>query len=111
MADFTSVLPEGLLGRAFKAGNGELAWSRDDAIDAITIIEREGFNVLGVDIWIPTSRGPLIPTPFVYDWSSDDWSKNAKSSKTATEFVRNFEWDDSDKNFKEREPYFNLTAE
>ena len=111
MTDFASVLPEGLLSRAFKARNGELAWSRADAIDAITIIEGAGFKVLGVDIWIPTPRGPLIPTPFVYDWGSDDWSKHPKSPKSAMDFVRKFEWDDNDKNFKEREPYFNLTVE
>jgi hypothetical protein len=68
MFDFTAVLPEGRLSRASKARNSELVWNRADAIDAITLIERAGFKVLGVEVWVPSPKGPIIPMPFFYVW-------------------------------------------
>ena len=109
ISNFASHLPASLLGRAF-AFHGELAWPRVDAIEVITIVERERFVVLGVDIWIPSPRGPIIPTPFVYDWSSDDGKPYPHVPKSAKEFVQTFEWDPDDVDFKNQQPYFNLTV-
>ncbi len=110
MADFTSFIPNSLMERAFVWGD-EFAWSRADALEVIAITEREGFSVLGVDIWIPSPRGPIIPTPFVYDWSSNDWKRYPHVPKSAANFVRSFEWESTDANFLNRDPYFNLTVD
>jgi hypothetical protein len=109
MSNFTALLPASLLTRAFVCG-GEFAWSRSDVLDVISLAERAGCAVLGVDIWIPSHRGPIIPTPFVYDWSSDDQKDSPQVPKSATEFVQTFKWDATDEDFKNREPYFNLTV-
>lgn len=108
MSNIATLLPASLLTRAFACG-GEFAWSRSDALDVISLAERAGYVVLGVDIWTPSPRGPIIPTPFVYDWSSDDRKKSPHAAKSASEFVQAFEWDVADEDFKNREPYFNLT--
>ena len=110
MTDFTSFIPSSLMRRAFVCGD-EFAWSRADALEVIAITEREGFSVLGVDIWIPSPSGPIIPTPFVYDWSSSNWKRYPHVPKSAANFVRSFEWDPTDVNFLNREPYFNLTVD
>ncbi len=110
MTDFTSFIPKSLMDRAFVCA-GEYAWPRADALEVIAITEREGFSVLGVDIWIPSPGGPIIPTPFVYDWSWSDWKRYPHVPKSAANFVRAFEWDPKDVNFLNREPYFNLTVD
>jgi hypothetical protein len=93
------------------ASQREFAWSRADAVDVIAAVERSGLTVLGVEIWIPSPDGPIRPTPFVYDWGSDDWKRYAPVPKSAAEYVRSFEWDPADVGFKNREPYFNLTVD
>lgn len=110
MFDFTAALPEGLLNRAFKARNGEPAWNRTDAIDAITLIERAGFKVLGVEVWVPSSEGPIIPMPFFYAWDRDHAVSGKIGIASASDFVRKFRWDERDEEFKNSEPYFNVAV-
>ena len=105
MFDFTAVLPEGLLNRAFKARNGEPAWNCTDAIDAITLIERAGFKVLGVEVWVPSSKGPIIPMPFFYAWDQVQVISGNIRITSAGDFVRKFRWDERRlENFKHSEP-------
>lgn len=110
MFDFTVVLPEGLLNRAYKARNGEPAWNRTDAIDAITLIERAGFKVLGVEVWVPSSKGPIIPMPFLYVWDRDQAVSGKIDISSPSDFVRKFRWDERDSEFKNSEPYFNVAV-
>jgi len=111
MSSFVSFIPSSILRRAFAFG-GEYAWSRDDALKVISIAEREGLAILGVDIWVPASSGgPIIPTPFVYDWDSTAWTRNPNVPRAAADFIRTFEWDPADAAFLNREPYFNLTVD
>jgi hypothetical protein len=110
MFDFTAVLPEGLLSRAFRARNGELAWNRADAIDAITLVERAGFRVLGVEVWVPSPKGPIIPMPFFYVWDRDQAFSGKIGILSPSDFVREFRWDERDAEFKDTEPYFNVAV-
>lgn len=106
----TSVLPAGLLTRAFRAGN-EFAWARSDAIDAIDQLEKAGMTILGVDVWSPSPRGPIVSPRFVYDWMAGARNTVPGWPRSAEEFVRTFNWDPGDAVCKGLEPYFNLTVE
>lgn len=106
---FTSVLPSALLKRAFRAGN-ELAWARADAIEAINLLQSKGEDVIGVDVWIPSPRGPIVSGRFVYDWSGLGGDSVQNWPRSPIEFVRTFEWDPEDVECKGHEPSFNLTV-
>jgi hypothetical protein len=111
MPDVKTFIPDLFLQRAFSSG-GEYAWSRDDALAAIAIAERQGLSVSRVDIWLPSSDGaPIIPTPLVYDWDSEACMRHPGSPRSASDFVRTFEWDPLDVNFLNREPHFNFTLD
>lgn len=103
------MLPHDLTATAYMAGS-EAAWDRQRALDVIKFLEEKGFQILGVDIWIPTDPGPTIPAKFVYDWSIDI-ERRSKKFLTPTEFVLNFSWDYTDEINIRREPFFNITAE
>jgi hypothetical protein len=51
--------PAELLGRAFRAPNGELAWTRSDAIQAAQVLAAGGFAVLGGEAWVTLDNGQL----------------------------------------------------
>lgn len=103
--EFLSILPLELLGRAYQSRN-ELAWSRADAIEAIDRLEKAGFTLLGVEVWLPTSPGPTMTGRF---WDSDGSAVHDRP-RTAKNFVQNFTWGRYDASLKSREPFFNLTA-
>jgi hypothetical protein len=98
---FLRIPPE-IQARAYGAGN-EFAWPREDAIQVIAAIKSH-FVVVGVEVWLPTTPGPTIPTPFVYQWGA-----GPSDAKNAAEYIRTFEWDDADTHHRSFEPYFNLT--
>jgi hypothetical protein len=101
--EWLKLLPPELARVAYRAG-AEAAWSRADAIRVVEFLKARGYVVLGVDIWLPTRPGPTIPTPFVYDWSSDS------AASRPDEFIRNFRWADLDEKHHGIEPFFNITA-
>jgi hypothetical protein len=103
--EFSRILPPELLGRAYRSRN-ELAWSRADAIEAIDCLEKAGFTLLGVEVWIPSSPGPTMTGRF---WDSEGLAVPDKP-RTVQEFVKNFTWGRYDAILKGREPFFNLTV-
>jgi hypothetical protein len=102
LAEWFLRIPPEIQARAYRAGN-EFAWVREDAVRAIEAVKRH-FVVIGVEVWLPTTPGPTIPSPFIYHWA---WESDGTTS--AVDFIRDFAWDEADVAHREREPYFNLT--
>jgi hypothetical protein len=101
--EFSDALPEELLRRAYRYRN-ELAWRRTDAIEAIAGLEKAGFTLIGVEVWVPSSPGPQIT------WWLCDLGDEVISNKptNALDFVKNFKWGADYKGLEDREPFFNL---
>jgi hypothetical protein len=104
--EFARALPKKLLGRAYQSAN-ELAWKRADAVDVIDYLEKAGFTLLGVEVWLPTSPGPTMTGRY---WDADG-SGAPDRPRTAVDFVKNFKWGEQDKILNDREPFFNLTTD
>jgi hypothetical protein len=99
------ILSPDLTRVAYKA-NEEMAWARHDARRVYTALQRNGYDILGVDVWLPTKPGP---TPCLRDWWKGD-SQSDRIAKSAGEFIASFDWSTSDANFRFEEPFFNLVA-
>ena len=71
--------PDDLEKRAFRAGNGELGWTRQDARAAISVLEDGQRAILGGELWwVPegeTQWTGIIPQrvghPAVYHWETE----------------------------------------
>jgi hypothetical protein len=103
--EFSGALPSELLGRAYQSQD-ELAWSREDAVEAIDRLEKAGFTVLGVEVWLATSPRPTMTG---WNWGPGDQSID-NDARTVQEFVKNFRWGRFDDLLRDREPWFNLTV-
>ena len=103
-------MPVELRARAYIAAQ-EAAWTRDDAIAVIKWGQRQGLEILGVEVWLATRPGPTIPGPYLWESAMAAPGEAAPLSKRerAMEFVRNFQWHPDDQRSKGLEPYFNLT--
>jgi hypothetical protein len=81
------MFPSELMHRSFQASNGELAWSREDARLAISILVQQQRAILGGELWwvpdgarewtglIPQRQGPDA----IYPWETtraadEDWA-------------------------------------
>ena len=108
-------IPDDLLAGAYFAQNGEPAWARNDALNVIAWATTSCIPVLGVEIWIPTTPGPTIPTPFIYTFEPTQVQGESKSqlgdraNGEAAEYVRSFDWDQGDTVHHGIEPFFNIT--
>jgi hypothetical protein len=103
------LLPDDLLANAYQSENGELAWHKEVAIRVIELLRTSGYVVTRVEIWLPTTPGPTIPMPFIYNWSL---TRTARGDvpKQAKEFISLFEWDERDHDHQEMTPVFNIWA-
>jgi hypothetical protein len=97
-------IPPEIRARAYQSDR-ELAWSREDAIQVVEAL-RAHFAVIGMEIWLPTTSGPTIPSPFIYHWAPT----GEQCTTAAAEFIRNFRWDEADVDHHDSEPYFNFTV-
>ena len=97
--EFSHTLPLELLQRAYRSRH-ELAWARTDAVEAIDRLEKAGFRLLGVEVWIPSSPGPKMT----------GWFWDSRDKETGRDFVKGFEWGPQDGSLKNCEPFFNLTV-
>jgi hypothetical protein len=109
-------LPEALRVAAYYADE-EAAWPAREAIDVIGWLTALGVLVMGVEVWLPTTPGPTIPTPYVYVWEAEEDSAGGSSNDYvarvnagAAEYILRFAWDPRDKAHLGMEPYFNLTV-
>ncbi len=57
---------------------------------------------------MPSPKGPIIPSRYVYVWSLARSQRRAGGAKSALDYVRGFEWDPNDSGFLDSEPFFNL---
>ena len=77
-----TALPDDLVAAAFRARNGELAWTRPDAARAADALAAAGMAILGGEVWLAGDDGwwePRIPTAdgdaAVFTWAPEppDW--------------------------------------
>ena len=107
-------LPLRLRDSAYRDEASEPAWSREDAIEVIQWARAQEMAILGGEIWLPTTPGPTIPSPHIYQWtveSSDmePWEDFVRRSADESQaYVEGFRWADDDPASRGFEPYFNL---
>jgi hypothetical protein len=111
---FIEKLPNDLRRSAYQVSE-EAAWPRNDAIRVIDHLSRLNMFVCRIEIWLATSPGPTIPTPFIYTWEIEDKSNDEELSEyikrannQAKTFITTFNWDDRDTGHQKSIPYFNL---
>ncbi len=100
-------LPDELIRSAYKSGT-ELAWPRDQAIEAVKAFTRNGRKLLGVDTWLLTDDNPPKPIPLIRDWNADLRANADEVASSATAFIAGFRCRPDDYNLDNRPVYFNL---
>jgi len=109
-----SDLPSAIADAAYVAGE-EAAWDRSHALLVVDYCADRDLAVSGIEIWLATSPGPTIPTPYIYGWEAsrrvpgETWATFvARSNLEARHFIATFEWDSADTTHFGSVPYFNL---
>ena len=111
----SAQIPGSLLARAYLAQNGEAAWSRGDTLQVIAWAVASHVPILGIEVWLPTTPGPTIPTPYIYTFepkSVPGEPRNefiVRAGREAAEYVTSFAWDTQDRAHHGMEPFFNIT--
>jgi len=107
--------PGNLLSSAYFSRSREPAWPQLEALKVIDWAKANRIGIFGIEIWLPSSPGPTIPTPYIYTLDLERPIKEyweafvARSSAEATEYVIRFEWDQNDVDHHDMTPYFNIT--
>ena len=109
-------LPESLQTAAYRAV-GEAAWPAKEALAVLASAGRLDIAICGVEVWLPTTPGPTIPTPYFYHWSGEareageGWTEFVRRmNAAAARYIRDFKWDPNDRAHQGLEAYFNLDA-
>ena len=108
-------LPDRLKTTAYASQTGEFAWPRQDAVSVIDLATQSNVAVFGVEVWLPTTPGPTIPSPIFYEYAPEErpgepWEGFVRRANSeAREYVAQFQWDDADDAHKTETPFFNLT--
>ena len=110
-------LSDDLRAKAYYSSGREAAWPRQEALAVITSLGDFEYAVLGGEIWIPTSPGPTIPSPYIYTWEVNTRRKNeswgdfiSRAANESKKYVSEFQWDSADKANACAIPFFNLTV-
>ncbi len=109
-------IPPALLDTAY-IYHDEPAWQRTDAIKVIEWATRLRIGVFGGEIWLATTPGPTIPTPYIYAFDTppsqgEHWDHYVeRANSVAASYVANFEWHEADTTHHASIPYFNLTLD
>jgi hypothetical protein len=113
-SNFFRMLAPQLQAAAFQAGT-EAAFRMTEAVQVIRWLSSSSLAVCGVEVWLPGSTGPEIPSPNFYFWDaserrdSESWPAFVERvNREAESYVRSFVWDQDDSAYQGREPYFNL---
>ncbi len=54
--DWHVLLPQDIVGRAYRSNGGELTWAARNAIAGVTTLRENGCDPLGMEIWLATRR-------------------------------------------------------
>ena len=95
-----SILSPELFNRAYKESHGELAWQKPDALTVASLLQDQGYQILGVDVWLPTRPGP---TPLIRDWDE-------KYPMSCIDYIEMFELIPSERSHPDLEPCFTFTV-
>ncbi len=98
--DWYALLPPDIAARAYNY-NGELAWTRADALAVVALLERHGYEIIGVDTWLLTQPGP---TPLIDDW-------NERRSMPAAAFIEAFRWEPVEDANRGLDVHFNISTD
>ena len=109
-ADSHGDLPDELVKAAYSSGV-ELAWPRDQAIEAVKALACSGSKLLGVDTWLLTDDDPPKPIPLMRDWSANLQASVDEIASSAAAFIANLRCRADDCNPDNRPVYFNLVVE
>jgi hypothetical protein len=94
--EWHSRLSPELLNRAYKESPGELAWPKSDAVKVAAMLQDQGYQILGIDAWLPTRPGP---TPLIRDWDET-------YPMSCTDYIKTFELMPVEQSHPDLEPYF-----
>jgi hypothetical protein len=95
----------------------EFAWRDAEALKVVDWAASSGIAILGGEIWLPTTPGPTIPSPYIYTFETvrlagENWGDFViRANRNAAAYVRDFEWDEHDFKHELKMPYFNFTFE
>jgi hypothetical protein len=110
--------PDELTAAAFVNGE-EAAWEQKDCLAAIDWLSRNGYAVLGFELWLPqgggirtaisTKAGPAIYVSSCDPMKGESWDDYVqRSGREAAEHIGGFRWPE-DSLERPRPAYFNLT--
>ena len=105
-------IPPELLSQAYQ-WRQEYAWSKEACIQVLQHLQQQCISILGIEVWIPSTSGPVIPSPIMYTWTASSRNKNedmtawaARTCASARDYVRHFQWDTQDTTCSRYTPYF-----
>ena len=114
---YIEYLSDDIKAKAYYSSVREPAWPRQEALAVITSLGDFERAVLGGEIWLPTSPGPTIPSPYIYTWEVSPWQRNEnwgsfvnRAANESKRYVLEFQWDPTDKANACAIPFFNLTV-
>lgn len=56
--------------------DSEYAWKEGDIKELSKLLKQAEIAVLGGEVWIKSSEGPIIPSPNIYQWDSSEKKNN-----------------------------------
>lgn len=101
--DWYERLPQDLRAVAYRSAH-ELAWRRKHALEVLEALHKLGYRATGIEVWIPTTPGPTIPSGL------PQWEEG-ESALTAAEYIRDFCWMSEEERLANRPMVFNIWAE
>jgi len=111
------AIPRDLLASAYLSLSGEPAWSKEDAVKVINWATASRLPVSGVEVWLPTTPGPTIPTPYIYTFETEKYVDEnrdrfvERANSAAMDYVKSFEWETDDRQHHGLIPFFNITLD
>jgi hypothetical protein len=112
--EWLEELPSELLNRAYRHGT-EAAWDRTTGLRVIDYVSLRGRRIVGIEVWLPSSGAPTIPSRFFYGWTEPELTADrdvrlSKANDLARNYIMTFSWDPRDTAVQKLAPYFNFTV-